>query len=208
MAIAEAAAWGIGGLFLRTFIKAGGDKIADAGKTLVNLLGGALTDALAEDGAGALKEMIAALRLPSTATRAIGSDYSVVDLAGIAWAQCLLVVPLDVLDRTFREKDGRKLARQLTPVWFVDAMIESQTLSEIDLDADIKRGLLSEDSLDKMAASLSAAALQTLELDPPIDDSAIRAILALLRQNAWLPQPTKRKVAADEAGDERALGLS
>ncbi len=32
--------------------------------------------------------------------------------------------------------------------------------------------------------------------------------ITLLRQIAWLPQPTKREVAADEAGDERALGLS
>jgi len=36
----------------------------------------------------------------------------------------------------------------------------------------------------------------------------LRLEVTLLRQIAWVPQPTKREVAADEAGDERALGLS
>ena len=53
------------------------------------------------------------------------------------------------------------------------------------------------------------AAIGRAEPDEEIRDLLKASVgITLLRQIDWLSQATKREVTADEAGDERALGLS
>lgn len=170
---------GLGSLFLRSLIKLGGDTIQDVKGSVASLLASSLTDALAEDGPGALREVLASLKLSKTALRPHDATYMVVDLAGVAWAQLVLTTSPELLERTFVERDAHKIVRQLPPSWFVDTLLDSAVPSD-SLAVDVATGELPPQTVTALSATLGRSIAQALRLDLPLDSSALEDILRRL----------------------------
>lgn len=158
------------GLFARSLIKSGGDVLLGASQSLVDLFKKELVVGVAAEAPATIKGVIERLNLKKTSRDKLLNSGSIIDLAGLAWAEILTEQSDEDVSRFTSESNAQSLARRLDPHWFVNA-VTSPRADEVAFAIGSKApsDQIEASVLDKTVAVVGAEIRDELQLADDID---------------------------------------
>lgn len=166
------------GLFARPLIKSLGDT-AFNGASLLESLKKELTTSTSSETPNLLKAAVDRLNLKKTSRERLIKSGSIIDLAGIAWAELLSEQPDSLVTQCTEESSASELARRLHPHWFIEA-ITSPRATEVTfpIESSTPSNPLNQETLNKIASIISIEVKDELQLDDSINpDPLIKTII-------------------------------
>jgi len=166
------------GLFARALTKAGGDYLLKDGAEFKALLGQELISGATGALSGQINSIIERLNLKKSSHTRLLKSGTVLDLAGIAWADAI-ASQADDITYPATGLDALKLARRLDPDWFVRKLIsqEGRDLSFQLGSEPIKDGLCAPSLLKQLSEFICRELCDELQRE---EDDLTRSMTQLL----------------------------